>query len=328
MTTTGLRIPDIPRLALPAILPHPRALASAKENATTYDPDLWELEYVTHRYLSRVEETALRLRYDHIVRNMRAVVSDDRHVIPIQTFLSSWYWYRKEHQTRIEFALRGLSLNRTLPVLAARNLTAAPTRPRSPNAGDVLFRYGERKWLRDLIEFGRLRIKAAREYALMEKDPARQDDELLKHSYSPGEYITITLPDGRQSKILGDLRKTVGGPDYFVYCVSNDWDPDLFADFQADACVVIRNPEEFGRRIQRAASQLQDWDFYFGPVEYFDTSERRQREYITNYLSKDFRFAYQRETRFIWAGQGRPATGFFDLELGSLTDIATYTEFP
>ena len=45
-------------------------------------------------------------------------------------------------------------------------------------------------------------------------------------------------------------------------------------------------------------------------------------------MSKDFRFAYQRETRFLWAGFGRAATGHINLELGPLTDIATYTEFP
>jgi hypothetical protein len=51
--------------------------------------------------------------------------------------------------------------------------------------GDVLFRYGERKWLQGLLDFRRLRMKSAEEYALMEKDPARQDDERVKHSYSP-----------------------------------------------------------------------------------------------------------------------------------------------
>jgi hypothetical protein len=32
-------------------------------------------------------------------------------------------------------------------------------------------------------------------------------------------------------------------------------------------------------------------------------------------LSKEFRFAYQRETRFIWAGFGRSAEDHIDLEL-------------
>lgn len=39
-------------------------------------------------------------------------------------------------------------------------------------------------------------------------------------------------------------------------------------------------------------------------------------------MSKDFRFAYQREYRFLFAGFGKQATGAQYLELGSLRDIA------
>jgi hypothetical protein len=329
MTETTLRIPDIQALPRPAILPHSRSMASHKENETTYDPQMWELEYVLRRYLGRVDEQALRARYDAIARNMRAIISEDRHVIPIQSFLSSWYWYRKEHQTRLEFALRKLPLDRELPVIAERDLRAAPARPRHPNGGDVLFRYGERKWLHELVQSGRLRIKAARDYALIENDPARKDDEVVKHSYSPGEYVRFTLPDGRTSRPIGDLRYSVTGTDYYVYCVANDWDPDLFSAFNADACVVIHKAEEFARRFNAAAfSKLGDWYFHYGPVEYFDTHERRPHERIDNAMSKDFRFAYQRETRFVWAGRGRRAAGFIDLELGPLKDIASLTGRP
>jgi len=326
MTSIG-KLPCLDRLPLPGVLPDPRALAPHKESATNYDPESWEVEYVAHRYLGRLDEPTLRTRYDNILRNMQAIVSSDRHVIPIRSFLSSWYWYRKEHQTRAEFSMRGLPLHRGLPIIATRDLSAAPARPGGPNKGDVLFRYGKRKRLKEMVEFGRLRITAARDYALIENDPARHDDELVKHRYSPGEYVTITLPDGSTSKPIGDLRTSVSGTDYFVYCVANDWDPDLFADFKAEACAVIRNPEEFARRMKTAASTLHDWYFHYNPVEYFDTHERWQHEHIDNAMSKDFRFAYQRETRFLWAGMGRPAIGVIDLELGSLSDIATYTEY-
>jgi len=322
-----VRIPQIERLALPGTLPHPRALASHKERELHYDPDMWELEYVTYRYLGRLNDDDLRTRYDSIVRNMRSLIGEERHVIPIRSFLSSWYWYRKEHLTRLEFAIRGLSLHRTLPTVDARDLSDAPARHGGPNAGDVLFRYGERYWLKQMVEFGKVRIKAARVFAEMEKDPARRDDERVKSSYSPGEYVTITLPNGRKSRIIGDLKASAGGTDYFMYCVANDWGPELFVDFKVDACVVIQNPDEFARRLKAAAPRLQDWYFYHGPVEYFDTHERRHHERIDNAMSKEFRFAYQRETRFIWAGFGRTATGFIDLELGPLTDIATYTEY-
>jgi hypothetical protein len=162
----------------------------------------------------------------------------------------------------------------------------------------------------------------------MESDPARHDNESVKESFIPGGHVTITLPDGNAIRPIGDVKTTVTGTDYFLYCVSNDWDPELFADFKADACVVIHHPKEFAQRLKAAATVLKDWHFHYGPVEYFDTHERQRHERIDNAMSKDFRFAYQRETRFLWAGLGRTAVGHIDLELGPLTDIATYVEYP
>jgi transposase len=72
--------------------------------------------------------------------------------------------------------------------------------------------------------------------------------------YSPGEYVAITLPDGRQVRPTSDLKYSTSGTDYFLYCVSMDWDPHLFDDFSGtDCCVVIKNPDEFARRLERAA---------------------------------------------------------------------------
>jgi hypothetical protein len=158
--------------------------------------------------------------------------------------------------------------------------------------GDVLFRYGERKWLQGLLDFRRLRMKSAEEYALMEKDPARQDDERVKHSYSPGEYVTITMPDGRQVRPTSDLKYSASGTDYFLYCVSMDWDPHLFDDFLGtDCCIVIKSPDEFARRLERAAANLlPGWHFHHCPIEYFDTHERRSKERIDNAIVEGFPF--------------------------------------
>jgi hypothetical protein len=317
-------MPEIQSLLLPTVLPRTDAMKLWGHNETAYEPEFWEFQYRVHRYLGRVSDDALRARYDALVRNIQSIVSNDRNVIPVISFLSSWYWYRKEHQTRFEFFLRNLPLHRPLPVITQHDLSSAPARPRGPKAGDVLFRYGERKWLQGLLDFGRLRMKSAEEYALMEKDPARQDDERVKHSYSPGEYVTITMPDGRQVRPTSDLKYGASGTDYFLYCVSMDWDPHLFDDFLGtDCCVVIKSPDEFARRLERAAANLlPGWYFHHCPIEYFDTHERRSKERIDNAMSKDFRFAYQREYRFLFAGFGKVAAGYVDLELGPLHDIA------
>jgi hypothetical protein len=323
------RIPRVERLPLPEVIPHPKALASFNEREVNYDPELWEFEYTVFRYLGRLSDDALRQRYDSVIHNMQAIISDDRHVIPIKIFLSSWYWYRKEHLTRLEFALRELPLHRAVPTIQRRELDAAPARPRAPNSCDVLFRYGERYWLKRMIEFGDIRIRAARQFAEMEKDPARHDDELNKHRFSPGEYVSITLPNGQTTRPIGDMKTSVTGTDYFAYCVSNDWDPQLFANFKVDACVIIHDVDEFARRLNRAAaSKLEGWYFHYNPIQYYDPYERLHNERIDHTMSKEFRFAYQRETRFLWAGLGRTAVGFIDLTIGSLADIATYVEHP
>ncbi|SFV13453.1 hypothetical protein SAMN05192541_12019 [Bradyrhizobium arachidis] len=91
---------EIPSLPLPTSLPRDEAMRSWGQAASSYEPDVWEFELPRPSYLGRMPEAELRARYDGIARNLQTIVSDDRNVIPINSFLSSWYWYRKEHQTR------------------------------------------------------------------------------------------------------------------------------------------------------------------------------------------------------------------------------------
>ena len=102
-----MRIPQIERLVLPKSYPTPEAMKSFSQNEHNYNPDLWELEYVPHRYLSGMTESALQDRYHAIIRNMRSYTEPERDRIPIISYQSSWYWFRKEYQTRLEFALQG-----------------------------------------------------------------------------------------------------------------------------------------------------------------------------------------------------------------------------
>ena len=47
-----MRIPQIERLAQPKGYPTPEAMKSWGQNKYRYDPDMWDLEYVSCRYLS------------------------------------------------------------------------------------------------------------------------------------------------------------------------------------------------------------------------------------------------------------------------------------
>jgi hypothetical protein len=137
-----------------------------------------------------------------VLRNLQRLVAVDRDAIPIQSFLSSWYWFRKDYQTRLEFALRGRRI--PLPDVTSYRAKGGPSKPKHPNAGDVLFRYGRTEYLRHMLS-GKVRLGASSYYARIENDEARRDLEHEKSSYLAGEHTRITLPDGREMPIRGDV---------------------------------------------------------------------------------------------------------------------------
>lgn len=311
-------------LQTPSVLPATDATRSFKDNKYSYDPEVWEFQYEIYRYLARIPNEQLLERYRAIVHNMRCLISNDRHVIPIQSFLSSWYWYRKEHQTRLEITLRSLGSSVEPPQnILDRQLRNAPVRPAHPNACDVIFRYDKREHMEALRERGAVRITPASFYSAQELGSVRGDEERSKKAFLPGQYSRITTIDGREMPILGDIVRSVSAPDYYVLCMSCDWDPILFAAFESDACIAIFQPEVFSQRLQLSAkSHVDGWLFHDGPVEYFDPFERIPNHIFNASICKDFRFAYQREYRFIWMPMnGENTSGVKELEIGSLTDV-------
>lgn len=224
ITTKAFRMLRVNSLNLPENLPNSETIRSFKDNLHSYEPEFWEFQYQVYRYLERVTDEFLIERYKNILRNMKALISRDRDVIPIQSFLSSWYWFRKEHQTRFEFALRNVSL----PVAAPFGITfnneaaGAPSRPTHPNAGDVLFRYDKRTYIEKLIHEGQIRIRPAADFRQMEHDRARHDDECAKKYFLPGAHTRITTRDGQNIPILGDVEQIVSAPNYYVFCMAYD----------------------------------------------------------------------------------------------------------
>jgi hypothetical protein len=312
-------------LQIPSVLPHSEAIRSWGNNRHSYKPEFWEFQYEVYRYLSSVPAADLSSRYRAIIRNMCTLISRERHVIPIQSPLSSWYWYRKEHQTGLELSMRGMEPPVQPPAgVLDHNPQDAPLHPRSPNAGDVLFRYGKRQYMQAMVERGSIRISPTSFYQTLELDGVRANDERAKHCFWPREHTPVSTQDGRGIRLLSDVRRTVSGPDYYLLCLSCDWDPALFGEFDADACVIIRNPEVFAERLAHAAQpQLSGWYFHHNPAEYFDPYEMDRHQYFDAAICKDLRFAYQREYRFLWIHMdGQEASEFRFLELGSLKNIA------
>lgn len=211
-------------------------------------------------------------RYVDLVRNFKFLVSADRYAIPSPSFLSSWYWHRKEHQTRLELHSRLIQPPVAPPQAVFREpLSSEPRRPLYPNAGNVLYKYVSDRWARDLFLRGETRLSSAGYYGRLEGDEARQDDELQKRNSLFGQTVTVTSADGRNIPVIGDVSVAHHGPDYYMFCVACDWDARLFDEFDVDRCVVITNTDAFADRIRSAtAEKLDGWHFHHNPVEYFD----------------------------------------------------------
>jgi len=318
---------NIRRLRLPDKIPDQATLDSFKGHEFDYNPNFWELGYHAGRYLQDAPIDDLRIRYNDILRNMRTLVSDEGAVKPLNWIDSSWYWFKKEHQTRMEFELRSENLPCEPPWTTQFNNTYidAPLRPKHFNAGDVLFRFCKHKYLYQLLKDGHLRLRPASDYASIENDKARQDDETCKATLHGASHVRVTAESGQSISIIGDLRLSTTAPDYYTFCLSSDWDSDLYKEFQgSDSCLVIRDARSFIERV-RASSRIElpGWQLFAAPIHYYDPYTPSRAAPILPAMSKDFRYAYQREFRLIWMP---PATespqGCRFIQIGSIEDIA------
>ena len=76
--------------------------------------------------------------------------------------------------------------------------------------------------------------------------------------------------------------------------------PRLFLDFDADACLIIKEPNNFINRILESfAKQCPYW--YGRPeiVEYVDPLKPSFKK-VDVFKTKHFRYAYQKEIRLVW----------------------------
>ncbi len=322
-----MRIPKIELRTLPQNRPTSEATASCGHNKHDYDPGIWGIEYASFRYLSGITDNNLWDRYRAIIRNMRSYTESERDVIPIISYQSSWYWFRKEYQTRLEFAFRGIKLP-ALRHVSSNTSKHGPLHPTPPNGTEIIFRYGSRQYMQKMVKEGIMRFSPAHAYRSIGNDEARCDDELQKHSYLPSRYTTVTHESGQRIKVIGDIRKTVQGSEYYLICFSCVWDSELFREFNADICVAITDPSELAKRLKSASRDtFPQWYFHDGPVQYFDPYERAGNEHLSTAISKDFRFAYQNEYRILWTQLGAsPVDGFKTVNIGPAQDIMTMYE--
>lgn len=295
---------------------------------------VWLRIYRQNRYLKRLSDDELSDRladvsqnmlvFDHITGNCRPNIYIDPFKIyrPVRNL----DWMKMAVDIYEEFNLRGLSIPE-IPSLAsvhscARELWVCNWAKRtdlielSTPALDtyqipkVLFRYSKKKYNSDLIKFGLLRVSPASSYNQIELGRAFRDNEKIMEVESAAGHFEVD--------------------DFNVACFSSIYSYRMFCEFKSNSCVVIRDVGEFQKRFNKAvenwnknSNKLRIAEVYTSPIIYFDPLNVKPPIYPYEiHLAKPFRFAYQHEYRIVLLPTKVQPLKHFDLELGSLHDIA------
>ena len=225
---------------------------------------------------------------------------------------------------------------------------------------EVIVKYGEYNHMKDLYERGNVWINPATTYKNFNHNQAVHDDE-REIIFKGGCYVNgkskvfckgDTVPDNFEELVdrgeasvvrmfnvpsLGrdeysDVRVTMK-TNYWMYCMAGILDQRLFADFDATACVIIKKRPFVERLTNMMRSLLPDTRLCFEEVDYedplgaFSTKGFPKLFAIPVYKTKLFRYAYQKEFRFVWIPRMfQENLDPIEFQLGPISDISEFAE--
>jgi len=194
--------------------------------------------------------------------------------------------------------------------------------------GDVFIKFGKRAHMQSLFEGGMLRIQSASFFSSA-NNGAIKDDELtvpVSLVLSRDDVVQVVVNPQDVPQDAADQRVDIQfhfGTDYWLYCVTSSAEPRLFVDFNADACVIIKDRQTFTRMLRESSErELAGTKMGDGPADYIDPLLPSSAKVFVP-LSKYFGYTYQEEHRFFWIPPKPIAKlSHRDIEIGSLRIIA------
>lgn len=243
-----------------------------------------------------------------------------------------YYWFDQFTEFLQECVLRGESL-KTIGGGVAKDFpfpkrSSVPAQVGQCVAGTslpaepYLVRDGQADHIFEAYEEGRIRLGPASSYIDASLNLARQDDELCLDIDIDPTVVPMMGPGARH--VGGRIQlKGIINTNFYVHCLSKSLRSRLLHDFDADACLIIRKPQEFRDRFFEAIHrELPGFQADSGLVEYYDPLCVNPAE-LEPVFWKHFRYAYQEEVRFI-AVPAEPITKLKPvfITLGSLKDIS------
>lgn len=300
--------------------------------------ELWRARYQARRYMEFLTDAELRARFQDVLQNTCTLGFEGKVGLTLPED-GGRIWLERFTHILDEFAARGAGA----PAMSDAQRETFPINPDSRRAREAvayfkshavrtsascLVKFGKAVHLERMFNRGEFRIANARSYADPSLRDALQDDEISKSWEMLPTEITIEAVNkatGAKRRLtpIGTVKSTSAVvSDYHVLCFAMACDIRLFHDFDADACLVIREPRRFMERLEPLAGRTLSAQIgQFGPVDYYDPLNSVKGR--LGPFDKHFRFAYQKEFRFAWLPRQHAETlSPVFLSIGSLEDCA------
>lgn len=197
-------------------------------------------------------------------------------------------------------------------------------------SGPILVKYGKRVFLEPMFTAGQIRLANAKSYRNASYLNSVRDDETSRTFFIPTfreriEGKTSVTIDGRKLDFGDDdLVLPLEFDDYYLFSLCEHIHYRMPTDFDANAAIVIRDPELFKQRlIATFLARFPNWTPFEGRVVYYDPY-RDYTKFRVPEMAKHFAYAYQKEVRIAFRPR-RPNSSDLDpvfLSIGSMEAYA------
>lgn len=172
-----------------------------------------------------------------------------------------------------------------------------------------LYKFGERRNIHSLAHRGNLYLSPASKYADRSYSAGIYDPKELVLEQRLPEGVEFEAFDGQTGESKGILKPISVGPmvarlqsNYYVFCMSYRYGTDLYAEFNADTCLVITDPDRFINQACKAImAALPGWAVDAGTARY-QSPNVFYSMYPTNqdvYYGKQNEYTHQCEIRIV-----------------------------
>ncbi|TGN68286.1 hypothetical protein E4L95_02010 [Paracoccus liaowanqingii] len=200
---------------------------------------------------------------------------------------------------------------------------------------NVIVKFGKRDHLEQMITHGEVRLTPSSFYSRGSLLKAMRDMESAREFHIPAFENVLRGESSIKFRGLtgqiqdGFVKLVMECPNYVLWCACRDIDRRLPDDFNADAALIVRHPDQFAERFIKAVETVwQSGKTWFGPVTYYDPCSRAHLQTRPE-LIKHFSFAYQREWRIcFFPSENDIPEEPFSIEIGDLRVIAQLVKLP